>query len=225
MALSMRLSRGGSKKRPYYKIVVADARAPRDGKFIERIGSYNPQLPKDSAERMILDAERAKHWLAAGAQPSDRVARFLDVAGVKERKVKSNPNKGEPGQKAKDRAEDKATKLAEAEEAAAAAAAAPAPEPEPEVVEQVVAEEAAPEATAEEAPAAEEAAPEAVAAEVAPVEAAAEEAPAAEEAAPEAAAEEAPEAVAEEAAAVEAAAEEAPAAEEAAPATEEKAEG
>jgi small subunit ribosomal protein S16 len=195
MALSMRLSRGGSKKRPYYKIVVADARAPRDGKFIERIGSYNPQLPKDSAERMILDTERAKHWLAAGAQPSDRVARFLDVAGVKERKVKSNPNKGEPGQKAKDRAEDKATKLAEAEEAAAAAAAAPAPEPEPEVVEEVAAEEAAP--AVEEAPAAEEAAP---------AEAAAEEAPAAEEAAPaEAAAEEA-----------------APAAEEA---TEEKAEG
>ena len=157
MALSMRLSRGGSKKRPYYKIVVADARAPRDGKFIERIGSYNPQLPKDSAERMILDTERAKHWLAAGAQPSDRVARFLDVAGVKERKVKSNPNKGEPGQKAKDRAEDKATKLAEAEEAAAAAAAAPAPEPEPEVVEEVAAEEAAP--AVEEAPAAEEAAP------------------------------------------------------------------
>ena len=163
MALSMRLSRGGSKKRPYYKIVVADARAPRDGKFIERIGSYNPQLPKDSAERMILDTERAKHWLAAGAQPSDRVARFLDVAGVKERKVKNNPNKGEPGQKAKDRAEDKATKLAEAEEAAAAAAAAPAPEPEPEVVEEVAAEEAAPAveeaAPAEEAPAAEEAAP------------------------------------------------------------------
>jgi small subunit ribosomal protein S16 len=173
MALSMRLSRGGSKKRPYYKIVVADARAPRDGKFIERIGSYNPQLPKDSAERMILDTERAKHWLAAGAQPSDRVARFLDVAGVKERKVKSNPNKGEPGQKAKDRAEDKATKLAEAEEAAAAAAAAPAPEPEPEVVEEVAAEEAAP--AVEEAPVAEEAAP---------AEAAAEEAPAAEEAAP-----------------------------------------
>ena len=210
MALSMRLSRGGSKKRPYYKIVVADARAPRDGKFIERIGSYNPQLPKDSAERMIIDAERAKHWLAAGAQPSDRVARFLDIAGVKERKVKSNPNKGEPGQNAKDRAEDKATKLAEAEEAAAAAAAAPAPEPEPEVVEEVAAEEAAPEV--EEAPAAEEAAP---------VEVAAEEAPAAEEAASvEAAAEEAP--VAEEAAPVEAAAEEAPAAEEA---TEEKAEG
>jgi small subunit ribosomal protein S16 len=207
MALSMRLSRGGSKKRPYYKIVVADARAPRDGKFIERIGSYNPQLPKDSAERMILDAERAKHWLAAGAQPSDRVARFLDIAGVKERKVKSNPNKGEPGQKAKDRAEDKATKAAEAEEAAAAAAAAPAPEPEPEVVEEVAVEEAAPVEAA-----AEEAAPEAAAAEeAAPEEAVAEEAPAAEQAAPvEAAADEAP------------AGEAAPAAE---AATEEKAEG
>jgi small subunit ribosomal protein S16 len=176
----MRLSRGGSKKRPYYKIVVADARAPRDGKFIERIGSYNPQAPKDSAERVILDTERAKHWLAAGAQPSDRVARFLDVAGVKERKARNNPNKGEPGQKAKDRAEDTATKVAEAEEAAAAAAAAPAPapEPEPEVVaeEAPAAEEAAPaEAAAEEAPAAEEAAP---------AEAVAEEAPATEEAAP-----------------------------------------
>ena len=224
MALAMRLSRGGSKKRPYYKIIVADSRSPRDGKFIERIGSYNPQLPKDSAERVILDADRAKHWLAAGAQPSDRVARFLDAAGVKERKVKINLTKGEPGQKAKDRVEDRAAKAAEAEEAAAAAAAAPppAPEPEPEVVEEVVAEEAA--SAVEEAPAAEEAAP---------VEAAAEEAPAAEEAAPEAAAEEAP--VAEEAAPAEAVAEEAPVAEEpaaeaeAAPAadeaTEEKAEG
>lgn len=163
MALAMRLSRGGSKKRPYYKIVVADSRAPRDGKFIERIGSYNPQLPKDDAGRIILDADRAKHWLAAGAQPSDRVARFLDAAGVKERKASVNPKKGEPGQKAKDRAEDKAAKLAEAEEAAAAAAAAPA-------VEEAVAEEAAPaEEVAAEAPAAEEAAP-------------AEEAPAAEEA-------------------------------------------
>ena len=136
MALSMRLSRGGSKKRPYYKIVVADARSPRDGKFIERIGSYNPQLPKDSEERVKLDAERAKHWIAAGAQPSDRVARFLDAAGVVERKAKNNPNKGEPGQKAKDRAEDKAAKAAEAEEAAKAAAAAPA-------VEEAAAEEAA----------------------------------------------------------------------------------
>ena len=223
MALAMRLSRGGSKKRPYYKIIVADSRSPRDGKFIERIGSYNPQLPKDSAERVILDADRAKHWLSAGAQPSDRVARFLDAAGVLERKVKFNMTKGEPGEKAKNRVEDRAKKAAEAEEAAAAAAAAPAPEPEPEVVEEAVADEAAPaveeaaaeeaasvEAAAEEAPAAEEATPEAVA-DDAPVEAAAE------ETAPEVAAEEAP--VAEEAAAE---AEAAPAADEA---TEEKAEG
>ncbi len=195
MALAMRLSRGGSKKRPYYKIVVADSRSPRDGKFIERIGSYNPLLAKDAPERLILDTERAKHWLAAGAQPSDRVARFLDVTGVKERKVAVNLKKGEPGQKAKDRAEDRAAKIVEAEEAAAAAAAAPAPEPEPEVV----AEEAAPaveEVAAEETPAAEEAAP-------AAEEAAVEEAPVAEEAAPaEAVAEEVP-AAAEEAAAEE----------------------
>jgi small subunit ribosomal protein S16 len=179
MALAMRLSRGGSKKRPYYKIVVADSRSPRDGKFIERIGSYNPLLAKDSAERLILDTERAKHWLAAGAQPSDRVARFLDITGVKERKVSVNLKKGEPGEKAKERAEEKAAKIVEAEEAAAAAAAAPAPEPEPEVV----AEEApAAEVATEEAPVVEEAAaPE----EAAPVEAVAEEAaPAAEEAAP-----------------------------------------
>jgi small subunit ribosomal protein S16 len=213
MALAMRLSRGGSKKRPYYKIIVADSRSPRDGKFIERIGSYNPQLPKDSAERVILDADRAKHWLSAGAQPSDRVARFLDAAGVQERKVKVNLTKGEPGEKAKNRVEDRAKKAAEAEEAAAAAAAAPAPEPEPEVVEEVAAEEAAPvEATAEEAPVAEEAAPEAVA----------EEAPVAEEAAPEAVTEEAPAAEAEVAPAADEAAAAAPASEEA---TEEKAEG
>ena len=213
MSLSMRLARGGSKKRPYYKIVVADARAPRDGKFIERIGSYNPLLAKDDANRIILDGERAKHWLAAGAQPTDRVARFLDVTGVKERAVKVNAKKGEPGQKAKDRAEDKATKAAEAEEAAAAAAAAPAP-----VVEEVVEEAAPVEAVAEEAPVAEAAAPEeAPAPEVEPVvEPTPEEAPAPAEAP---AVEEAP--VAEEAAPVEAAAEEAPAAE----ATEEKAEG
>lgn len=156
MALSIRLSRGGSKKRPYYRIVVADARAPRDGKYIERIGSYNPQLPKDSEERVKLDVERAKHWVAAGAQPSDRVARFLDVAGVKERKARNNPKKAEPGEKAKERAEEKAAKLAEAAEAAAAAEAVV----EEAAVEETVAEEA----VAEEAPA-EEAAPEAEATE------------------------------------------------------------
>jgi len=132
MATSIRLSRGGSKKRPYYRIVVADSRAPRDGKFIERIGSYNPVLPKGDEKRVILDVERAKHWVAAGAQPTDRVARFLDAAGVKERIVRNNPNKAVPGQKAKDRAEDRATKLAEAEEARIAAeeaAKAPAEAP------------------------------------------------------------------------------------------------
>ena len=93
MATSIRLSRGGSKKRPYYRIVVADSRAPRDGKFIERIGSYNPVLPKGDEKRVVLDIDRAKHWVEAGAQPTDRVARFLDAAGVKERKVRNNPNK------------------------------------------------------------------------------------------------------------------------------------
>src|SRR3546814_9046397 len=96
MATSIRLSRGGSKKRPYYKIVVADSRSPRDGRFIERIGSYNPLLGKDNPERVKLDAERAQHWLSVGAQPSDRVARFLDAAGIKERAARNNPNKGVP---------------------------------------------------------------------------------------------------------------------------------
>ena len=154
MATSIRLARGGSKKRPYYKIVVADSRSPRDGRFIERIGSYNPLLAKDNPERVKLDADRAKHWLSVGAQPSDRVARFLDAAGIKERAARNNPNKAVPGEKAKERAEEKAAKLAEAEEAAAAAAAAPAPEPE-------AAEEAAPaeEAAAEDVVAEEAAAP------------------------------------------------------------------
>lgn len=151
MATSIRLSRGGSKKRPYYRIVVADSRAPRDGKFIERIGSYNPVLPKGDEKRVVLDVERAKHWVAAGAQPTDRVARFLDAAGVKERAARNNPNKAEPGQKAKDRAEDRAAKAAEAAEAAEAAkAAAAAPAEEPAVEEAAPAEEAAPEAAAEE---------------------------------------------------------------------------
>ena len=145
MATSIRLSRGGSKKRPYYKIVVADSRSPRDGRFIERIGSYNPLLAKDNPERVKLDADRAKHWLSVGAQPSDRVARFLDAAGVQERAARNNPNKGVPGEKAKERAEEKAQKLADAEEAAAAAAAAPAPEPEAEApaAEETAAPEAA----------------------------------------------------------------------------------
>ena len=134
MSVSMRLSRGGSKKRPYYRIVVANSRAPRDGNYLEQIGTYNPLLAKDDENRVKLVEDRARYWLGVGAQPTDRVARMLDKAGVKERAATNNPNKAEPGKKAKDRAEDRATKLAEAEEAKAAAAAAPAPEPEPEVV-------------------------------------------------------------------------------------------
>ena len=151
MAISIRLSRGGAKKRPFYRIVVADARAPRDGRFIEKLGTYNPLLPKTSAERVTLDTERAKHWLSVGAQPTDRVERFLDAAGLRTRVAKNNPKKAEPGEKAKERAEVKAQKEADAAEAAAAAAAAPAPEP---VAEEAPAEEApAVEVAAEEAPA------------------------------------------------------------------------
>ena len=166
MATSIRLSRGGSKKRPYYKIVVTDSRAPRDGRFIERIGSYNPLLAKTDEKRVVLDVERAKHWVSVGAQPTDRVARFFDAAGVKERAARSNPNKAVPGKKAAERAEDKAAKIAEAAEAEAAAKAAaeeaakaPPPAPEP------VAEEAPAEDAAAEAPAAEAAAEDAPAAE------------------------------------------------------------
>lgn len=156
MAVSIRLSRGGSKKRPYYRIVVADARAPRDGAFIEKVGTYNPMLAKDDANRVTLNSDRLKHWLSVGAQPTDRVARFLDAAGLKERAARLNPKKAEPGEKAKERAEEKAAKIAEAEEAAKAAEeAANAP------AEEAPAEEAVAEAVAEEAPAAEAAAPEA----------------------------------------------------------------
>src|SRR5882724_1479596 len=130
MAVAIRLSRGGAKKRPYYKIVVADARNARDGKFIERIGSYNPLAPKDSPDRVKLDADRAKHWLSVGAQPSDRVLRFLDAAGIMERPARNNPNKAEPGEKAKERVEQRAAK----EAAAAEAAAAPAEQEEAEAV-------------------------------------------------------------------------------------------
>ena len=149
MAVAMRLSRGGSKKRPYYKIVVADSRAARDGKFIERIGSYNPLLPKDSEDRVKLDVERAKHWIAAGAQPSDRVMRFLDAAGVVERKARNNPKKAEPGEAAKERAEEKAAKQAEAEEAAKAAAEEANAPAEEAAAEDAPAEEAAAEEATE----------------------------------------------------------------------------
>ncbi|HEU0043542.1 30S ribosomal protein S16 [Sphingomonas sp.] len=147
MAISIRLSRGGSKKRPYYRIVVADARSPRDGKYLEKIGTYNPLLAKDDEKRVTLDNDRAKHWLSVGAQPTDRVARFLDVAGIRERASRENPNKGKPGEKATERAEERAEKQKAAEEAAAAAAAAPAPEPVAETAAETPAADEASETT------------------------------------------------------------------------------
>jgi small subunit ribosomal protein S16 len=113
--LKIRMSRGGTKKRPFYKIVIADARSPRDGRFIERIGHYNPLLPKDNAERVKLDLDRVKHWLSHGAQPSDRVERFLAEVGLAEKKTKFNdPSKSAPRKKAQERlaAEKKATEAA-----------------------------------------------------------------------------------------------------------------
>jgi small subunit ribosomal protein S16 len=155
MAVSIRLSRGGAKKRPYDRIVVADSRSPRDGSFIEKIGTYNPLLAKDDAKRVVLDTDRAKHWLSVGAQPTDRVARFFDAAGLRERAARNNPNKGQPGEKAKERAEERAAKAAEAAEAAQEETVEVMAEALEEATPEV-AEEAAPaEAAAEEAPAAE----------------------------------------------------------------------
>ncbi len=147
MSVSLRLSRGGSKKRPYYKVVVANSRSPRDGAYLEQVGTYNPLLAKDDANRVRLVEDRVRYWLGVGAQPTDRVARMLDKAGIKERAATNNPNTAEPGKKAKERAEDRAKKIAEAEEAkreaeeaAAAAAAAPAAEEAP--AEEAAAEQA-----------------------------------------------------------------------------------
>jgi small subunit ribosomal protein S16 len=145
MALAIRLSRGGAKKRPYYRIVVTDSRSPRDGRFIEKVGTYNPLLAKDSPERVKLDADRVSHWLSVGAQPSDRVLRFLDAAGIRERAARNNPNKAEPGEKAKERAESRAAK----EAAAAEAAAAPQEEAEAVVAEEIEAATAEPTAESE----------------------------------------------------------------------------
>ena len=122
MALKIRLARHGAKKRPYYRVVIADSRSPRDGRFIDRVGSYNPMLPKDSEDRVKLDVEKVKDWLAKGARPTDRVARFLGDAGLWEWKAGNNPNKGTPGEKAQARVQEKADKAAAAAEAAAAPA-------------------------------------------------------------------------------------------------------
>ena len=153
MALKIRLARGGSKKRPFYSVVVADSRMPRDGRFIEKIGTYDPRLPKDSESRVQIDGQKAADWIKKGAKPTDRVARFLSQLTVEGAdapvwawEAGNNPNKGEPGAKAKERAEEKAAKAAEAAEAAAAPAEEEAP------AEEAVAEEA----PAEEAAAAEE---------------------------------------------------------------------
>tara|TARA_R110002126_G_scaffold187440_3_gene336120 strand:+ start:88 stop:507 length:420 start_codon:yes stop_codon:yes gene_type:complete len=135
MATKIRLARAGSKKRPYYQIVIADVRSPRDGRFIEQVGHWNPMLGKDDENRVGLKEDRVKHWLAEGAQPTDRVLRFLSEAGILAREARSNPNKAKLGKKAQERvdeaaakAEEAAAELAAAEEAAKAAAEAPAEE-------------------------------------------------------------------------------------------------
>jgi len=136
MAMKIRLARGGSKKRPFYRIVAADSRMPRDGRFIEKLGTYNPLLPKDSEERVKMDIDRIKHWLGEGAQPTDRISRMLEAAGVLEKKTRNNPDKGKPGEKAEARVQEKADK------AAAAAEAAAAPKEEPAAAEEAPAAEA-----------------------------------------------------------------------------------
>ncbi len=110
MAMKIRLARGGSNKRPYYSIVASDSRSPRDGRFIEKLGTYAPLLPKDSEERVKMDMERVQHWLSQGAQPTDRVQRMLEAAGVLPKKERANLKKGEPGKASKDRAEKKAAR-------------------------------------------------------------------------------------------------------------------
>jgi small subunit ribosomal protein S16 len=104
MSVKIRLSRWGAKKRPFYRIVVADSHMPRDGRFIEKIGTFDPMKPKDAADRIVLDLEKVKEWLAKGAQPTDRVLRFLDAAGLMKRKPRNNPQKAQPKKKAQERA-------------------------------------------------------------------------------------------------------------------------
>ena len=154
MALKIRLARGGSKKRPYYRIVVAEVTSPRDGRYVEKVGTYNPMLQKDDENRVKLIEDRIQHWLSVGARPTDRVARFLDAAGLMKREASNNPNKGKPGQKRVEREEAAAVAKVAAAEAKAADEAAAAE------AKKAAAEAPAEEAPAEEAPA-EEAAPEA----------------------------------------------------------------
>ena len=127
MSLKIRLARAGTKKRPVYHIVVADSRSPRDGRYIERLGYFNPLMAKDKADRLKLDLEKVKGWMAKGALPSDRVTRFLDAAGVMKRETRNNPEKSKPKKKAQERTAAAATAAAAAAAAAAAPAEAPAP--------------------------------------------------------------------------------------------------
>ncbi len=129
MSLKIRLSRAGTKKRPYYHIVVAAATSPRDGKYVDVIGSFNPMLGKTDEKRVVLDSAKAADWLKKGAQPTDRVLRFLDKAGLKKRDARNNPNKAKPGKKRLEREKVQADAAAKAAEAAAAAAAAPVDAP------------------------------------------------------------------------------------------------
>ena len=126
MSMKIRLARGGSKKRPFYRIVAADSRMPRDGRFIEKLGTYNPLLAKDNEERVKMNMERVQYWLGEGAQPTDRIARMLEAAGVREKTERNNPKKGTPHKKTQDRTDEKAAKAAAAAEAAAAPVEAPA---------------------------------------------------------------------------------------------------
>lgn len=146
MSLKIRLARGGTKKRPYYNIVVADSRMPRDGRFIEKVGSYNPLLAKTDEKRVQYNEERVKHWLGVGAKPTDRVARFLSVNGLYDWKAGNNPQKAVPGEKAKEREQEKQDKIDAAKAAAEEAKAAPAQEAP---AEEAPAEEAPAEAAAE----------------------------------------------------------------------------
>ena len=132
MSLKIRLSRGGAKKRPFYRIVVADARAPRDGRFVERLGTFDPIKPKDAADRLVVDAEKAQAWIGKGAQPTDRVARLLETVGVGTREARSNPKKGEPKKKAQERSAAAEAAAEKARAAAAEKAAAPEPAPSEE---------------------------------------------------------------------------------------------
>jgi small subunit ribosomal protein S16 len=134
MAMKIRLARGGSKKRPFYRIVAADSRMPRDGRYIEKLGTYDPLLPRDNENRVKMDVDRVQHWLERGAEPTDRISRMIEAAGLRPAKTRANPNKAEPGEKAKKRAEERAARAKAAEEAANAPAEeaadqAPADEP------------------------------------------------------------------------------------------------